>query len=114
MSPKDQFLTRTRNYVSFAESHEALFHVMFDELDKGDPKVRESAVKTYLALREVVRPLLGDADAARGELAVWAMTHGYVSLRLGQPRPSSAPFQAINMVDLLTTLIPSLNLTEPT
>lgn len=73
-------------YIGFADAHPGLFHVMFEEADHGrDAGLRQVAQECHDVLQMICAPF-SDGDTALAP-AVWALTHGFAVLHLGQARP---------------------------
>ena len=103
-APFAQLMAANSAYVEFARCHPALFQLMFVEVEQSTPPLRLAAMRCYGVLQEKCRPLCGDHDPAGFESAVWALTHGYATLGMAEPRPN-APAQVPSYETLLRMLV---------
>lgn len=91
-------------YLDFARRHRALFQLMFVEVAHDNPALRMAAMRCYGILQAKCQPLCGDRDPAAFESAVWALTHGFATLGMAEPRPN-APVQVPSYETLLRMLV---------
>ena len=76
----------TESYIAIAREHEGHYRLMFGETNYApSTEVRQAAWEAFASLvKQVARLLPSDASRAthqRAAMRLWAMIHGYVSLR---------------------------------
>jgi AcrR family transcriptional regulator len=104
-APRERrLMTAMEGYVAFAAEHPALFSLMFskEHCTLDDPALQEAGSESYAVLREIAANLDWDKAgcpdaAARTEMMLWSLVHGYATLAgaglftapaKGQPRLS--------------------------
>lgn len=103
--PFQVLLTVNLAYIRFAESRRGLFRLMFDQLPTQDPDLRASALGSYVVLRGLCAPFVDGRPAVALETAVWALTHGYAALNMGNAYPPGSPVQLSTYEDALRLLV---------
>jgi AcrR family transcriptional regulator len=88
-SREERLHAALRGYASFAQSHPALFQMMFSPLycDFKDETLLAEARQSYAVLEEISTDLEWDKGAEprgqlRTEMMLWSMAHGYAMLRI--------------------------------
>lgn len=103
--PFRALLTVNLAYIRFAESHMALFRLMFDQLPAQDPGLRDSALNSYLLLRDLCAPFVRERPAVPLETAVWGLTHGYAAMNMGNAQIPGSPIRLSPYEDALRVLV---------
>lgn len=105
-SPFQRLLAVNMAYIDFANRHNALFRLMFDQLPAQDPELRRIALGSYVVLRDMCAPFAADHDdVVPVETAVWALTHGFAALNLNQAFPPGSPVRVSGYEDALRLLV---------
>jgi AcrR family transcriptional regulator len=86
--PRAAAIEAARLYLAVAQSHEAIYRLIFGEVDlayEPGEEARAAALKAFGYLVDIATKLLseGASLAAKQTLAlrIWALVHGYVSLQ---------------------------------
>ena len=101
--PFQRMLGMTQGYLTFAQDHEGLFHVMFlsPEVNRADPELQPDAARAYGILRDCCQPFAppDSTEDTTLETAVWSLVHGYATLGFGRVnrrrQAEPAPFAAV-------------------
>ena len=98
-----------QGYLTFADRHSALFHLMFNSpsLDRSDAQLVAESNRAYLILRDACLSFaIGPYPDEVLETAVWSLVHGYALLGFSNPSPGSrAATSTPDFGRLLETLI---------
>ncbi len=120
--PLQRLLGMTNGYLTFADHHAGLFHLMFvsHQVNRTDPTLGPHAARSYQILREACLPFGNGTPDEALELAVWSMVHGYAMLHFATDAPQSRPFsRPPAFAALITQLLagrenPAINPLAPT
>ncbi|WP_373356628.1 TetR/AcrR family transcriptional regulator [Pseudoroseicyclus sp. CXY001] len=92
--PRARLVAICRGYLTFAERHPGLFHLIFNSSlpMADDPELSEAGDAAFEVLREGCAPFAPVGDTAMStEAFVWSLIHGRATLglacRFGEPEP---------------------------
>ncbi len=97
--------THVRAYIAFAAAHPGLFRLMFGPEfgDKKDyPELAAAAAQGYARFNDSVNryfQTLGLVPPPGATASVWAVTHGFAMLIMGQQRVPGSAVQPEDMID---------------
>lgn len=106
---RDRLAAAIKGYVAFAETHPALFAMMFSPLycNFDDDELQAEARKSYRVLEEISTGLDWDKGALshgqlRTEMMLWSLAHGFATLRLtGQFRDGADGIPTLGPEDVM-------------
>lgn len=107
--PQAQLLGLCHGYLDFAETHEALFELIFSSGIKAhaDEGLRRVSMQSFQMLEETCALFEPSPDHAQAiEIMIWSLVHGYASLRVYSKMLASEEGEVMPFEFILPKLTP--------
>lgn len=108
-APRAQLLGICEGYLTFAQTHEALFQLIFshDLKPEADSKLGIAAYTSFRVLADTCALFEPSPNHPQGiEMMVWSLVHGFATLRRFHRAVPPTSDQIISFADILPPLTP--------
>ncbi|MBL4785971.1 MAG: TetR/AcrR family transcriptional regulator [Cohaesibacteraceae bacterium] len=112
-----QLLAICEGYLTFAETNEALFELMFTSSvpDFSDPALQKASGTAFEILAKGCLPFADNPDHLQTlQIRIWSLVHGFADLSRGhRARPGYHPIRTTTFADVFSNVIPNIVMLPP-